>query len=444
MKKIFLPLLALFVIDMAEARDTLAILPFTGGQGEEGETIAELFSYTDIKRMFKLVPRTSIKEAINREQRFQRESGMTDPANVAALGREVGAQYVLSGKMTRLGEQNLLLISILKIDDLRQIAGDIQTYARIEEIQGRLPEMAKNVIAAARKKNSRLPPLAVVPVQLEDGADSQVADLLAQLLAIHIIRSGKYAVYPRTSSLEQVRIEYRTQRDSKATAENQAAKPGKGANPNRVLSVTARKLGGGTMFNAAVINLVTGIQEAGESVNYQNLNDGRGVMQTLAEKLTGIARQQAFFSNDARFFSLGASVGSSFTAPWALASVSGTASIFPHTFFDAGCDFGLIHGYEGYGNVRYYSLYPFAHLNGFAHVTLADWSAAWYAGAGGGYMMAYYEGNGEDNEYTIPVLDVTSGIYFGKDHHYLSLAWALRTNFEAVNHKVTAGYRYRF
>jgi hypothetical protein len=41
------------------------------------------------------------------------------------------------------------------------------------------------------------------------------------------------------------------------------------------------------MFNAAVINLETGVQEAGDTVNYQSLEDGVSAMDDLVRKLTG-------------------------------------------------------------------------------------------------------------------------------------------------------------
>jgi hypothetical protein len=41
------------------------------------------------------------------------------------------------------------------------------------------------------------------------------------------------------------------------------------------------------MFNAGIINLETGTQEAGDTVNYQNLNDGISAMKELALRLTG-------------------------------------------------------------------------------------------------------------------------------------------------------------
>ncbi|MDR2394720.1 MAG: penicillin-binding protein activator LpoB [Treponema sp.] len=205
MHKAFIPALLTLVLAGAAAKDNLAILPFTGGEGEEGETIAELFSFEpELHAVFNPVPRTSINRVIDREYRFQMGSGLTDQDTVASLGRQVGARYVVSGTITALGNQKVLIIGIHKIEDLRQIAGDIQTYTHIEGIQERIPSMARNIVAAARQDASKLPRLAVTPVELRGGTDPQAADALARVLTGHIIRNGTYTLYPRTASLEQV------------------------------------------------------------------------------------------------------------------------------------------------------------------------------------------------------------------------------------------------
>ncbi|MDR1220564.1 MAG: hypothetical protein LBK73_13275 [Treponema sp.] len=269
----------------AQAKDTLAILPFTGAQGEDGETIAELFSFQrDLTAVFSPVPRTSIASAIRGEQGFQMESGMTDPDTIAALGKRLGATYVVAGTIAKLGNQNLLIIAILHTESLQQIAGDIQAYNTITDIEGKLPAMARNIAAAVGMDTSKLPLLALPPVQLLDGANGREADALAQILAMHLIRSGKYAVYPRTKSLEQVLEEYGNQFNGD-TADEYLPDVGRANNPRLVLSVTARRLGSRNMFNAAIINLESGIQEAGDTVNYQSLNDGMKAMEDLALKL---------------------------------------------------------------------------------------------------------------------------------------------------------------
>ncbi|MDR1025665.1 MAG: penicillin-binding protein activator LpoB [Treponema sp.] len=270
-------------------QENLAILPFTGGSAREGETIAELFSFNEaLNQVFSIIPRTTINRAIGVEQDFQMGTGMTDPDTIAALGKQLGANYVVAGNITKLGNRNLLIISILKIDELRQIAGDIQTYTRIEEIQDKLPSMARNIIAAVRFDPSQRDKLAVVPVEMGGNIDSSVADTLAQILSIHLIRSGKYRVYPRTVTLKQVQDEYETQ-SSGVTADEQIVNMGRGDNPSLVLSVAARRLGERNMFNASIINLETGVQVIGDSVNYTTMDDGIEAMETLSQKLTSVS-----------------------------------------------------------------------------------------------------------------------------------------------------------
>ena len=211
---------------------------------------------------------------------------MTDPDTIAAIGRQVGAKYVVAGSITAVGKQKLLIIAILQIEGLRQAAGDAQTYGSIGEIRGKLPGMARNIAAAIGKDASGLPRLAALPVRLSGGADSREADTLAQILAVHLVLSGKYAVYLRTKSLEQVQAEYGNQFNGDV-ADEYLPVMGMGDNLRLALSVTARKLGGDTMFNAAVINLETGVQKAGGTADYRGIEYGALAMEELALRLTG-------------------------------------------------------------------------------------------------------------------------------------------------------------
>ncbi|MDR2418508.1 MAG: hypothetical protein LBD79_05595 [Treponema sp.] len=62
--------------------------------------------------------------------------------------------------------------------------------------------MAQNIISATQIDSSRFEKLAALPVALGSGnINMRVADTLAQILSINLIRSGKYAVYPRTTVL---------------------------------------------------------------------------------------------------------------------------------------------------------------------------------------------------------------------------------------------------
>jgi hypothetical protein len=83
-------------------------------------------------------------------------------------------------------------------------------------------------------------------------------------------------------------MEYSTQA-SGITADESMVDIGKGENPRFVLSVIARRLGDLNMFNASIINLESGVQLVGRSVNYTSLNDGVTVMENLARELTGVS-----------------------------------------------------------------------------------------------------------------------------------------------------------
>jgi hypothetical protein len=195
----------------------------------------------------------------------------------------------MAGNITTLGKSKLLVISIIEIKTLQQIAGDFQVYTRIADIRKTLPQMAARVIAVTRSNVGLLDKLAVVPVQLQGGGNGQTADTLAQILAIHLIRSGKYTIYPRTKSLEQVQDEYDNQH--REAAEKNAIGIGHGDNPHLVLSVAARTLGAVNMFNASIIDLVNGTQAVGSSAEYSGIEDGMRAMESLAQALAGSAKK---------------------------------------------------------------------------------------------------------------------------------------------------------
>jgi TolB-like protein len=269
-------------------KDNLAVLPFTGGVGNEGDTIAVLLSLDpNLAAKFGIIPRTGIASAIAKEQSFQTTSGMTNADTIAALGAQLGAKYVMAGSITALGAQKLLVVTIIRIETIQQVAGDYLTYNRIEELPAKFSDMMKTLLPLLDVDTSALPKLAVLPVLMQGGATNQGdADTLAQILAIYLLRNKRYAIYPRTSSLEKVQQEFKTQQ-SGVTADKNAAQSGYGVNPGYVLSVASRKLGAKNMFNAATIDLAAGTQLQGVSENYGALSDGIKVMESIARTLSG-------------------------------------------------------------------------------------------------------------------------------------------------------------
>jgi acid phosphatase family membrane protein YuiD len=111
---LFLAAVALF----AQRRESLAVFAFTGGMASDGEAIASsLTRQAALRNAFNrttLITRSTIA-AMNFEQRFQRDSGMTDADTIFELGRALNASHVIAGYITRFGDRNLVLVSIMDV-----------------------------------------------------------------------------------------------------------------------------------------------------------------------------------------------------------------------------------------------------------------------------------------------------------------------------------------
>ena len=281
----------------------LAVLPFTGGVGGDGETIATLFSFNeDINRSFRVAPRTAALDAIFNEHAFQLD-GMTDADTIAGIGRMLNAQYVLSGNIRRLGDRNLIIATIINVETYEQVSGYFRTYRTIEEIHGFLPSMAQNMLATAFRDTSGFPNLAIMPLEVA-GISAHDAETLAKILAIEITHSGRYSVLPRTSAIEAAQREIAFQL-SGYTEEERRARLGQVFNANLLLAIGARRLGGINMFTAHILDVRDGTQISGYYRTYQVIADGLYLMAELAILLSeppGLERdrQLAVFRQEER------------------------------------------------------------------------------------------------------------------------------------------------
>ncbi|MDR1786553.1 MAG: hypothetical protein LBR23_08880 [Spirochaetaceae bacterium] len=269
----------------------IAIIPFTGGTVDEREGIAELFSFTsEIKNNFDVIPRTTITNAVAKEAAFQHLSGLTDSDTMAELGRQVGAKYVLAGSITQLGERKLLIVMILQIEKIQQLAGDYTVYTDLGALSNdtTIASMAGAMVDMLKGGDDSLERLAVLSVESSGGVSEAEGDALAQILAIYLLQSGRYTVYPRMEkSLGSVQTEYGIQ-GSGVTADDQRVRVGQADNPQVALSVIARKIGDTNRFNAQIIDLKNGTAIEGDTVTYASLSDGIIPMRELTTKLTGV------------------------------------------------------------------------------------------------------------------------------------------------------------
>ena len=140
--------------------------------------------------------------------------------------------------------------------------------------------------------------------------------------------------------------------------------------------------------------------------------------------------------NDAaKLWTLGASVGSSFSAPWFIGTIRGTVAPFNYSFLELGIDIGLIPGDAGVG---YYSLFPFIH---YAFFMPFNKNGGWYIGMGGGYMFAQYNFPEGDLPINIFSANAVIGVNLWD---IVDISYTLRTNFKNPNHKTSIGYVRRF
>jgi len=137
-----------------------------------------------------------------------------------------------------------------------------------------------------------------------------------------------------------------------------------------------------------------------------------------------------------QLWSLGASLGTSFTNPWLIATVRGTLAPFPYSFFDIGIDVGFINNNEEI--TSYYSLCPFVR---YAFFLPFEKKGGWYIGAGASYFVREYRVDDWTDSRRYWTVDITTGVNIG---NMLDISYTYRTDFASAMNKVSVGYTYRF
>jgi formylglycine-generating enzyme required for sulfatase activity len=257
---------------------------------------------------------------MNFEQLFQRNSGLTDADTIFELGKALKADYVMAGFITNFDSLDLVIVSIMNVESLQQIAGSYETYRKgaIEEIAKKIPGMAQKLTAAAKRDTKNLAGLAVPPFDLlNTGAkDKQDAMVLAQILACDLANGGKYAVLPRTDSLDKVVEEQKRQRDGDADQER-TKRLGKGRNAQYVLSGSVEKLGNLNTFGVQILDIEKGTVLSGSTAeeDYTNFAQGYELMPKIAVRLSGGSEDSSLSANFVRVeggtFQMGSTVNDS-------------------------------------------------------------------------------------------------------------------------------------
>ena len=460
----------------AQGKPRLGILPFVGNK--DGETIANLFSMQrTIMDAFTVVPRNSAADALVAERSFQ-QAGHTDSDSIAAIGKLLNADYIVSGFIRRLGNSNLIITTIVNVETFEQVAGDFREYRNIEEIEKLLPEISTLIINGSKKDTKNLPKLAIMPFRISDSAVNQSeAETLAQILAIEIGETGKYVVLPRTEAVTQAMRELEYQSTGE-TDEKGSKSIGGGINAEYVLSGSVSRLGNLNLFTAQILNMEDGSLHVGDYAQYSAISDGIMLMGDLNFKLTGIRsdisqkrlanieqfrksaprerpvrepRARPVSNNSPYYNTLSASIGSAFADPLFIMTVHGTYSPMQFLFIEAGLDLGL--GSQDEYVESYVSLFPFLNLGVFLPFIN---SGGLFTGAGIGYMYSYYlftHPRANDPTYDPDIHGKIEGeanafavnFFVGINlWNYVSVSYSLRTNFTSASSKASIGLTLRF
>jgi TolB-like protein len=147
--------------------------------------------------------------------------------------------------------------------------------------------MAAKLATAANLDTRYLPKLAVLPFDIPASVNLQDAETLAQLLATELANSRKYAVLPRTRTIEAAMAEQDIQR-SGLTDPNSIKAIGKATNADYVLTGTVTNLGSLNLFVAQILNVEDGSMLTGDDREYQTITDGLTLMPQMSDKLTGL------------------------------------------------------------------------------------------------------------------------------------------------------------
>jgi TolB-like protein len=149
MKKAVLILCFLNIAILGHSQDfTVAITDFTARSGyseEELGNITELFAGFLLETKQVKVLTRSQWGAILKEYEFQ-FSGYVADSEIRRLGIALGAQAVITGTMMKLGNNNILNLSLLDIESGEMLSAARKTFTSLDEFLDLLPALAQDII----------------------------------------------------------------------------------------------------------------------------------------------------------------------------------------------------------------------------------------------------------------------------------------------------------
>jgi len=270
----FLPSMSRTMIDATLGRGTatvpnLALLPFALAPGideQEAETLSMILAIEIINTgNFVVLPRTSTIQAALAEMDFQM-LGYTDGEGMAALGRAINADLVLSAGVHRLGALNMFTTQVLHVADGSMFAGASRVYQVIADGIDLMAELA--VLLTGGEIQAR-PVLGILPFTGGVGGDGEA---IATLISMEPGILEAFTVVPRTAALNAIFDEHYFQLAG-LTDSDTIAGIGRMLNADYVLSGNIRRLGDRNLVIATIVNVESFEQVAGYHRTYGTIEE---------------------------------------------------------------------------------------------------------------------------------------------------------------------------
>jgi len=132
----------------------VVVTNFTGGSGyseEELENVTELFAGILRETGKVRVLTRSQWRAILGEHEFQRSSGLVAQGQIRQLGQALGAQAVVTGTLMKLGNSNILNLSLLDVVSGEILSTARKPYGTLDVFLDILPVLAVDIVKLLEK-----------------------------------------------------------------------------------------------------------------------------------------------------------------------------------------------------------------------------------------------------------------------------------------------------
>ncbi|MDR2535386.1 MAG: formylglycine-generating enzyme family protein [Treponema sp.] len=252
----------------------LLILPFIGVSKAEGESAALFISnISELNTVFKVLNPRILSQEPSLANYQVPPADITDQG-ILSIGKKYNAEYVLAGQLTRLGEHQMLILTLVNVSTGQLVAGGYREIREIADIHLFLPALVRKIVHVAELDVENAPNLGISPFSIPSiGISSQDVNILTQFLIIEIANSGKYKVLRRLSG-------DRKTPDIK-TLGNMLGSP-------YVLIENVVQIGESAYFVAQIIETRDNALHRGSEIQYRDIRDGMRLMSELAYELTEI------------------------------------------------------------------------------------------------------------------------------------------------------------